>query len=177
MIKYLDSRKKHGYTDAVSGKMITVTGTLASLISAQNPYLFLLKHNRLTLPTDENGEETDEACPDYWMKNKKVFEDVKLFIKDLKLCGQSDYRVLIKWRTLVRDHLTKSELKEQLKNKTREPLDKGPDSVEKIQEEREKEQKIKDKKEKKRTKDFDKKYRQMIELSKDMDHIHQDEDV
>lgn len=37
MIKYLDARKKHGYTEGVSGRMIEVPGTLAAFIGAQNP--------------------------------------------------------------------------------------------------------------------------------------------
>lgn len=41
MISYLDSRKKHGYTDDITskGKLMNVPGTLAALIGATNPYL------------------------------------------------------------------------------------------------------------------------------------------
>jgi len=39
MISYLDSRKKHGYTDDITakGKLMNVPGTLAALIGASNP--------------------------------------------------------------------------------------------------------------------------------------------
>jgi len=37
MISYLESRKKHGYTDNITGKLMNIPGTLAALISAQNP--------------------------------------------------------------------------------------------------------------------------------------------
>jgi len=42
------------------------------------------------LPFDEHGKEDESACPDFWKKNSKLFQEVVYLIKDLKLCGQSD---------------------------------------------------------------------------------------
>lgn len=132
------------------------------------------------MPMDENGKEDASACPDYWKKNEKLFNEVLLLIKDLKLCGQSDYRQLMRWRTIAREHITKNELKEHLKNKKEDiknddEIDK--DEIEKLKEMKDKEMRMKEKKEKKRQRTFDKKFKEMIDTAKDMDHFHQDEEM
>jgi len=140
----------------------------------------LIKHNRLTLPFDEHGKEDESACPDFWKKNEKLFKELQYLIKDLKLCGQSDYRQLIKWRTMVREHITKNELREQnqkLSLETSKDHISGPLDPEKMKEMKEKELKVIEKKEKKRKKDFEKKFKAMIDTSAHMDHFRQDEDV
>ena len=87
-------RKRDGYADG--DYILYKEAGAAEFIKGDDAVGFLGTKNRITFKTDEEKE---------WLKMDITTEDVKANCEDLKVLGKGDFKVLMKWRTALREEV------------------------------------------------------------------------
>ncbi|CAO3596666.1 unnamed protein product [Absidia cylindrospora] len=89
-----EKRKRHreGYEDGNYTQH--KTADIMEFITAEDPVVVLGSYNQLTF-------KTDESAP--LLTHRATTEDIKINCEDLKVLGKSDFKALLKWRTILRD--------------------------------------------------------------------------
>ncbi|ORZ19770.1 Spb1 C-terminal domain-domain-containing protein [Absidia repens] len=94
-------RQREGYEDGNYTQH--KTADVMDFIKAEDPVVVLGSYNQLTFKTDESAA---------LLNHRATTEDIKINCEDLKVLGKSDFKALLKWRTILRDQY-KLDKKEQ----------------------------------------------------------------